>query len=317
MQRLFDDRNRCAHPTYEQSGAATYRPSAELARMHIRNAIVHVLQQPPVQGKVAIDAIVAQVKSPYFPAAPNLVKQALEKQIGRGRPALITGLVDRLIWDMFGGADLLASPSNVAALGAILDLHRAVAEPRVRSQAAKAITNSTGGKLSVACTLVAQIPEAWEGLDEVQRNKFNRWMDTGNTIFVAPLVKICVNRPQLREAALQRIATADLDALGQIVAIGVGAEAVDRAVEMFTEATSRHRANQISTALVMPLIDYVTPDHVRAIIRSPTEKGSDLHYAGGMKLFIVAVRERKILPQKELEDLLREHGFEYLLEAEE
>jgi hypothetical protein len=178
MRRLFYDRNRCAHPTYEFHAGEQYRPSAELARAHIRNAIAHVLQQPPVQGKAAIEAILSNVRSRYFPTSLELVKRALSQQMERARPALIRGLVDRLIWDGFDGNSLHASPPNVIALKALLDLHRGEAEPRVQSQIRKAMATVGDEKLSIACSLVASLPEAWEGLDAVQRERFNKFQAT-------------------------------------------------------------------------------------------------------------------------------------------
>jgi hypothetical protein len=62
MARLRADRNRCAHPTFFKS-ERPYKPSAELARLHIRNSIAYVLSQEPKQGKAAIDQFESAVLS--------------------------------------------------------------------------------------------------------------------------------------------------------------------------------------------------------------------------------------------------------------
>ncbi len=46
LDRLQQDRNRCAHPSMTSDGEI-FNPSAELARVHIRSAIEHLLQYPP------------------------------------------------------------------------------------------------------------------------------------------------------------------------------------------------------------------------------------------------------------------------------
>lgn len=74
IERLFEDRNRCAHPSMS-SAYEPYDPSAELARAHIRNVVIHLLQQAPVQGKAALDRIVTDITSDYFPVNS---KQAVE-----------------------------------------------------------------------------------------------------------------------------------------------------------------------------------------------------------------------------------------------
>src|SRR5690606_19551083 len=50
LERLRDDRNRCAHPSLSDD-ATPYHPSEELVRAHIRNAVQYVLSRPPVQGR--------------------------------------------------------------------------------------------------------------------------------------------------------------------------------------------------------------------------------------------------------------------------
>ena len=83
LRRLREDRNRCAHPSYQRLDTP-YRPSAELARLHLRNAVAFVLSQPPVQGKAAINALVSTVASDFFPrekaeAQTALLKAGLER----------------------------------------------------------------------------------------------------------------------------------------------------------------------------------------------------------------------------------------------
>lgn len=62
LTRLREDRHRCAHPSFQRVGMP-YQPSAEQARVHVRNAIVHVLSQPPVQGKAALAELRALVRA--------------------------------------------------------------------------------------------------------------------------------------------------------------------------------------------------------------------------------------------------------------
>ncbi len=66
IERLQEDRNRCAHPSLSSDDLA-YAPSAELARLHIHSAVTHLLQHPPVQGKYALDRLTSEIDSEYFP----------------------------------------------------------------------------------------------------------------------------------------------------------------------------------------------------------------------------------------------------------
>lgn len=59
LERLQQDRHRCAHPSRTAS-MEVFTPSPELARAHIRSAIDHLLQHEPAQGKAAFDRISKQ-----------------------------------------------------------------------------------------------------------------------------------------------------------------------------------------------------------------------------------------------------------------
>lgn len=59
LERLQEDRNRCAHPSMNLEGEI-FNPSAELARLHIRSAVNHLLQFPPSQGKYALERLISR-----------------------------------------------------------------------------------------------------------------------------------------------------------------------------------------------------------------------------------------------------------------
>ena len=66
LERLAEDRNRCAHPNLVRYNEI-YVPNAELVRTHLRSAIEHVLQQPPRVGKAALEQLYRDVQADYFP----------------------------------------------------------------------------------------------------------------------------------------------------------------------------------------------------------------------------------------------------------
>lgn len=66
LKRLFEDRNRCAHPSM-QSVEAPYQPSAELARTHLRNAVEILLERNPVQGRAIEQMMFSEVSGYFFP----------------------------------------------------------------------------------------------------------------------------------------------------------------------------------------------------------------------------------------------------------
>ncbi|MEA5517024.1 hypothetical protein [Nodularia sp. UHCC 0506] len=68
--RLFEDRSRCAHPSVK-SLEEPFEATAELARYHLRSAVIHFLQHPPIQGRKAFEQVKNNIISPNFPLEVN------------------------------------------------------------------------------------------------------------------------------------------------------------------------------------------------------------------------------------------------------
>lgn len=93
IERLFEDRSRCAHPSMT-SLEEPFEATAELARYHLRSAVMHLLQHPPVQGRSARERIFQDIKSEYFPVDPELATKYFQKSpLARARFSLIKDIV--------------------------------------------------------------------------------------------------------------------------------------------------------------------------------------------------------------------------------
>jgi len=92
LDRLQQDRHRCAHPSQSAVGEV-FSPRAELARFHIRSSIEHLLQHEPAQGKAALDDLLALIDSTYFPINAQKVLTVLEKSpLRRARTSLVRNI---------------------------------------------------------------------------------------------------------------------------------------------------------------------------------------------------------------------------------
>jgi hypothetical protein len=89
LSRIAEDRNRCAHPSMD-GGLSPFSMTAELARTHLRNAVLYLLQHPPVQGQFAKDQIFNEIRSPLFPEDPERAVQRLSHgPLGHARQILV------------------------------------------------------------------------------------------------------------------------------------------------------------------------------------------------------------------------------------
>ncbi|HWR35372.1 MAG TPA: hypothetical protein VN622_05825 [Clostridia bacterium] len=129
LQRLFDDRNRCAHSTMI-SPDEPYMPSAELARTHIYSAVSVLLQHPPSQGQAALTRIWSDVGSEYF---PNNTEQALkflsDGPLGKARKPVVRSVIIGLTKDLLNERRKQSERGRqLAALNATMLLYHEAAD---------------------------------------------------------------------------------------------------------------------------------------------------------------------------------------------
>jgi hypothetical protein len=118
--RLVEDRNKCAHPS-QVSDNQVFSASAELARLHIYNAVNSILARPASQGKVSIARVLADLDSKFFPSKLEDVITLFEAgPLKRPRDSLFNNILKILMKTALDGDDAAAKFSKCSlALSAI------------------------------------------------------------------------------------------------------------------------------------------------------------------------------------------------------
>ena len=167
LERLQADRNRCAHPSLTSDGLA-YRPPAELARLHIHSAVTHLLQHPPVQGKYALERILSEIDSPYFPTTKTEARIAFAPgPLSRPRASLIRNLVVVLLKAMLLEArNYTRRKQLIAALGALQEMHPIECSTTLGSSLSEICRRASDDKLQYQIELLEDDPGCWEYMDE-------------------------------------------------------------------------------------------------------------------------------------------------------
>lgn len=124
LKRLHQDRSRCAHPSMLLD-EKPFQPTPELARYHLRNVVTHLLQYPPVHGRVAIDRVKRLIESAGFPEnTEEAIKILKDSYLSRARATLIKDVVIELTHAVFDEkVDSKIQERMYAALEAISQLH--------------------------------------------------------------------------------------------------------------------------------------------------------------------------------------------------
>jgi len=319
LDRLREDRHQCAHPSFQRAGEPN-RPSAELARLHLRTAVEHVLSQPPVQGRSAISELVSIVASNYYPKERVQAAVALRNTpLARPTEALVRGFVDALV---FGYSDpsspLYRKVQAGSAMSALLDTQRTTAEPRISQQLSKLVRDIDDEGLSSVAVLVAAMPEVINLVDQPARVRLAEFVRTGPEAEVVKSMEGLATHAELRPIAEARTQAFDTDRLAAAIAEhGFGDLAKERALALLGEAHNWPPANDIFARLIMPLFERLSRADVERIVRMPTDTGADLLGARGYATFVGQVRRAGLVPAVELDALLRRHNADYLVPGQE
>lgn len=315
LTRLREDRHRCAHPSFQRVGIP-YQPSAEQARVHIRNSIVHVLAQPPVQGKAALAELKTLVSSAYFPSDDDkAIVQLKNSGLKNATEALVRGFIDQLIFGFVTNGDpLFYKTQVVAAINATFELYPAVAEDRLRKQLNKAIRDVPDKHFPGAACLVAKVKAAWPVLDQPSKDKVARFIEDGPAGDVLGGLEALAKLDGLRGAVEKRVDSLPFEELTQ--AIGshdLRTRAKDRAMHFLSQARSWDRSNEVFSKAVLPVFSSLSPADIERIVRMPKETGADLVGAHGFAIFVENIRKANILDDAKLSELLKANGAGYLV----
>ena len=181
IQRLFEDRSRCAHPSMT-SLEEPFEATAELARYHLRSSVTHLLQRPPVQGRAAKERIFQDIKSEYFPIEVELAIQYLQKSLlARAHRALIKDIVRGLTIDLLiESRPIDERTRQFCALNAVLKLYPKEAGEILKDGLSDIILNKVTDEKWDKIIIYVSTISAWEYLNKPCQLKAKKFIEKLN-----------------------------------------------------------------------------------------------------------------------------------------
>lgn len=167
IERLFQDRSRCAHPSMT-SLEEPFEATAELARYHLRSAVTHLLERPPVQGRAARERIFQDIKSEYFPVDSELAIQYFqESPLARARFTLIKDIVIGLTKDLLVEDNLENERlRQFSALNAVSNMYPKETREILNKQLSEIILNRVTDENWNKTIIYLGSISAWDNLSE-------------------------------------------------------------------------------------------------------------------------------------------------------
>lgn len=313
LLRLMEDRNRCAHPSMH-SLEEVYVPTAELARSHLRNAVTYLLQRPPVQGKAALDRLMREVSSEYFPTtADEAVTYFSNGPLASPRESLIRNFVIVLAKGLLlGTLDEREQRRHLAALEAVRDMHREVSEKTLEAKLNGIMQRLEDDELIRALDFILSVSDTWQYLGDDTRVRIENFVADLPKEEVVPRLAMVLDIDPLRASALMRIGQVDEVQLGELIRFKqreYEEEFADRAVELYRDSNSFLAANYRGTHLIVPLARHLRPHHVEEIVKAASEN-HQIKESFDLEKVLRAIRNAGPVPEERLDELLAEHSIE-------
>jgi hypothetical protein len=293
LVRLHDDRNRCAHPSMI-SDEDPYRPSAELARSHMRNAVVYLLSRQPVQGKAAHNRIMQDISSQYFPTDPSAAMARLaDGPLARARAPLVRSLVVSIARHlMHERVSYSVRAREIAAMSAMLELNRQICEDALRETLPGIIDGVEDKDWRRVIWLIGGLPVTWDLISNAHRDKANQFVmeveeDEEAALVVADALKI----PYLSEVARNRLQILSTPNITMLLQSDPSPELAEVAIQRFANADSFREARNSGNNLLVPAIDHLTEDSARIALQAFRDN-SQINGATGMPTIYLNLLER-------------------------
>lgn len=258
LERLLEDRNRCAHPSMN-AAEELYAPPAELARTHLRNAVMHLLRHAPVQGKAALDRVLAEVQSVYFPTAiADVCVHLARGPLGNPRESLVRNVVVVLLKTLLrDGLDDQQLRRHAAALNGTRRLHPGGSERVMHEWLSKLIRELRDEDLPRVVTVLSHVPDSWVCCEDDVRIKINRVVEQLPEQMVAQCVPLALDMAPLNACALRRLEYTTPGELCALVDVSPRQEYVTRAIDFYGKAEDEGAANMYGARLIVPLAPFL------------------------------------------------------------
>jgi len=307
LERLQQDRNRCAHPSMTSDGDI-FNPSAELARVHIRSAVEYLLQYPPAQGKYALERLLQEVKSEYFPTNLDKAVIALKNSpLLKARESLIRNFTIVLLKKVLKEtSDYKEKFRITSALNSISQIHKNIFDTTLNDKLSDLFKSLDDEDLDKTFHVLQNLPDSWEYLDPDVKQKLEAYVD------ILPKeqleeIDFLLTHTGLSESAKKRINTATRTDLDHPIFFDLPTPVADKIVKLFVESESFDQANNFASTVTRYSSDF-TKEQVEKIIRACGENGQ-IKDSFQVNSIINSMRKNKKVTDAEIDTWLIDVGL--------
>lgn len=316
LSRLKDDRNRCSHPSFRNDDAP-YRPSPELARLHMLNAVEYVLSLPPLQGRAALQQIIDTIKSQYFPINKDDIYEELKfSSFSNGTTHLKQSVVDELFFgcfepDRFPGK----KPAHfLNVLNACYKLYPDITRTQIIKQINKYYTKVEDRAFHILVCIIAKFyGNIWDDLLKPAKTKIRDFISKGNKLLVMdafPEITYIKDLKYNINYFINSLSADELQEIFQKKPFCTTDILFDKVVQMYIDSrTNWYKSNSIASSLLIPYAEHMKESQAREILHviktEPDNIKESNSFIGVIKT-LYECSKRTSIPRTEIDELLHE-----------
>lgn len=288
LERLKEDRNLCAHPTYTDN-QLLFQPTPELVRSHIVHSILHLLQRQPVQGKSAIDKVCADLESRAFPQTQEEVFEFLnDRYLRRAKVAFVRNLLIVLLKKLFS-EDVSYPERIILSILAIARAHPNIYSDVIQQKIGSIFEQLNDHNIGAIFLLLRADPGVWDKLQHAQRIKINSFIGSLQNDDLSVIRKFnpyfCIDIHDLQNNLLGLFDRLSTDAQIEIIEKSPSKYLSGKAIEMFSNSNSFRNAEYFARTTLLPIAPFLSAEQVIEAITA-TKDNDQITYAGGIPEYI-------------------------------
>jgi len=310
LERLQHDRNRCAHPSLV-SEDEPFIPSAELARLHLRSAVTHLLQHPPVQGKAALENLLSTIISEYFPTEYDRASLRLSSgPLKKPRQSLVRNLISVLVKKILrDDLQYVECKRITVALSVVLKMHPVWSRSACIEKIPSVVQGLGDSRLDQVIVFLKDVSDMWQYFDAGSRQRVEMFVEALPTSLFEELAFLLDYAP-LKSFALLRVRRSTPSEYNEALFFDLPPAIGDHFIQRILSASGEPAATD--------WIEQLTP-HVGDLSTSQIEKLIVNSHGNGLlqqleefhEILLRLFRRKKVASQ--VESLMLEHGWGHLL----
>lgn len=277
LERLKDDRNICAHPTYSDDGSQ-FSPPAELALAYIVQSANYLLVHPPVKGKIIVQRLYELINEPSFPEDEEKAFTLLssENNLGRVKNSGVRNLailvLKRVFRDEAGVSQELLNRLS-ASLSAMQRQYPDIYEEVVSNKLARMLSEANDTRLKRIFPFLNLRNELWDKIEHAERVRIEGLIHAMGHEEVSryQVAKLVEANPDIRAQVFEKIDRLNHVEKARVIATYPSVFFKDRSIHLFAESLSFDSAEFRGNQLLLPIASTFNDKDLESIFNGAIE----------------------------------------------